>query len=190
MLIKPEERVDQPIPDEDTSPSWSRERAKQLREGGSWAWSQEDPWPPSPPQPLPGISRPTVAPRADLAGCLRPTVSTDWLGSRVLGTAGPTDLQWAGLPLPSLGEGVFFSGKGRRPPGNVRGALGDELVQVMLDHLLSLEARDTSVPWKRAWESPITGSHPSPTHGYRAVEISRSKWRSAECAKYTPISKT
>lgn len=73
-----------------------------------------------------------------------PTVCNDCLRSRTwAAAAGPVSLQGARIPRPSLGAGVLLADGGRCPPGNVRGALGDELVQVMLNHLLPLEARET-----------------------------------------------
>lgn len=78
------------------------------------------------------------------------------------------DLQRAWLSQPSLGAGVLLSDRGRRPPGNVRDALGDELVQVMFNHLLPLRARenqDTSAPGQ---DSGVTNRAlvPALTHGY------------------------
>lgn len=78
-----------------------------------------------------------------------PTICTNHFFSRALGASGPVDLQQAGIAQHSLGAGVLLSDRGRRPPGNVRDALGEELVQVMLNHLLPLGARenqDTSAP--------------------------------------------
>lgn len=158
MLIKPEEKADQPIPDGETSQSGSaglEQRGKAVEGGRKLSLSQEGPLATLPTQPLPGISRPTVAPRADLTA--HRTYHQYWLTRE----PGPRHC-WAHrppvsrAPLLSLG-GHPLLGRGRRPPGNVRGALGDELVQVMLDHLLSLEARDTSVPQSRPGSRPILG---------------------------------
>lgn len=71
-----------------------------------------------------------------------PTLVKNRLRSRAWGAAGPVSLQGASIPRASLRAGVLLSDRGRRPAGNVRGALRDELVQVMLNHLLPLEARE------------------------------------------------
>lgn len=104
------------------------------------------------------------------------TVSTNHLTNRALGTAGPINLQGVWVPQHSLGAGVLLSDPGRRPPGNVRGALGDELVQVMLNHLLPLEDResqDISVPGAKprgvttpTWKSTNLAPVPALMCGY------------------------
>lgn len=71
-----------------------------------------------------------------------PTISCGHLRIRACGITGTICLHGAGTLVHSLIAGIFLPDWGRRPARNVRCSLGNELIQVVLNHLFPLEATD------------------------------------------------
>lgn len=71
-----------------------------------------------------------------------PTIRCVHLRIRAWGITGVICHHGAGTLVHSLAAGIFLPDWGRCPAGDVRCSLGNELTQVVLNHLLPLEATD------------------------------------------------
>lgn len=71
-----------------------------------------------------------------------PTIRCGHLRIRAWGITGVICHHGAGTLVHNLAVGIFLPDWGRSPSGNVRCSLGNELTQVVLNHLLPLEATD------------------------------------------------
>lgn len=119
-----------------------------------------------------------------------PTIRCGHLRIRARGITGVICHHGAGTLVHSLAAGIFLPDWGRCPAGNVRCSLGNELTQVVLNHLLPLEATEPKMsPSKQHCEitTPALRTHaqvPVLTYGYctaktgpRGVEMSKTKHR-------------
>lgn len=148
-----------------------------MREGEELSLSQRGPLATLPT--LASRNKQARGPQGQTDRCLRPTVVLTGLGARSWALLEPTDLSESG----SLCSAGHPAGEGRRPPGNVRGALGDGSV--------SGNARSPPFPGKpepinyRKSGQGVTHpprSHPSltppqPNTWLGSYQISRSKWK-------------